>query len=88
MSALIVTNCDNSDPTAASSAERSAWIKTVLNHPGNTLTAEQLLSLPDEALRGCAALAQSHGSPVANSGSGGMLPPPNLMSELLAGQRR
>jgi hypothetical protein len=87
MGEFIVTNCDASDATAASPAERSEWIRQVLNHPANTFTAQQLVALPDEALRGAATLAQSHGITVVNSGTGGPLPAPDLMKELAKDRR-
>jgi hypothetical protein len=87
MGDIVIVNCDGTDPAAASPAERTAWITAVLNHPGNTLTAEQLVGMSDDALRGCATLARAHGDPVANSGSGGFLPPPDLMAELARDRR-
>jgi hypothetical protein len=88
MGDIITVNCDGWGATAASPAERSEWIRQVLNHPGNAFTAEQLVAMADETLRGAAVLAGAAGGPVANSGTGGPLPPPDLMAELLAERGR
>jgi hypothetical protein len=99
MNELLIVNCEQGDEPA----ERATLTRRLLAWSGNDYSGSQLAALPLDHLRALARAApppmflegrepKSLEAPVDNAASPdsgvGLLPPPNLMQQLLEGQRR